>query len=156
MPINQEQDIIAGKFSAKLIGSLKSIVKNHNKSVPENKTTFNQIKEVYLNAANNYCYAGYSRGEWALARVNMFLRILSGDKPESMTGYEEKNMAGLTFATKVIQPIEELDISINWVPSQQDFTKAKKEINQNELYFNFASTDELYLEDYKPIELKIY
>jgi hypothetical protein len=151
-----EMDLEAEEFSARLIGVLKGIVRVHNKEQKEKKVNSSQLKQVYLNAADNYTYAGYSRGEWALARVNMFLRVLSGGKPDIVTHNKRELIGGVHFIAKTIEVKEELDISTSWTPSQEDFTKAKNDIKENELFFNFKSSDELYLENYKQIELKTY
>ncbi len=157
MPENKDRDIDAGKFSASLIGVLKGVAREHNKTQKENKVTFSELKQVYVNAASsNQIYTGYSKCEWALARVNMFLRVKSGENPYVLKANQEEVIGGIVFAAKVIEPKEEIDVSVNWIPSQEDFTKAKVYIKENELYFNFENTDELYLEDYKQIQLKNY
>jgi hypothetical protein len=59
------------------------------------------------------------------------------------------------FETKEIKQ-DEFDISFNWVPSTLDFTIAQKEMNEEDLDFHFSSSEDLYLEDYKPLEIKTY
>ena len=156
MPENKDRDTEAVKFSANVIGLLKSMVRTHNKNQKQSKVNFAQLKQVYLNSACSYSYAGYSKGEWALAKVNMFLRIMSGDKPYVETENKQESIGGVIFATKTIEIKEELDISASWIPSQEDFTKAKEDIKENKLYFNFENVEELYLEDYEPIKFKNY
>tara|TARA_Y100001973_G_scaffold73715_1_gene107566 strand:- start:6200 stop:6667 length:468 start_codon:yes stop_codon:yes gene_type:complete len=155
MPEQKDNDDLAIRFSSDLIGALKGMVRVHNKKSPNNKVNFNSLKKVYINAASDYDYAGYSRGHWALARVNMFLRVANGEMPQAVERTENNNIGGLIFETKIIAE-EEHDISMNWVPSQKDFTEAKKQIENNNLLYDFASVKDLYLEDYQPIELKVY
>ncbi len=156
MPEQISNDELAVTFSSNLIGTLRSIVRSHNKDNPDYKVNFNQLKEVYINAADNYNYAGYSRGHWALARVNMFLRVSCGEIPEYIKSKETKELGGLKFEAKIIASKEEHDISRNWIPSQEDFTKSLNQIKNNKLTYDFASVKELYLEDYQPIQLKAY
>ena len=157
MPETEDNDILAAKFSSNLIGVLRSKVRSHNKISPKDrKVTLSQLKQVYLNSAQYYNYAGYSMSEWCLARVNTFLESLLGNPPKIIKGYEEEVLGGLTFKSRIIEDNQELDCSKDWVPSQDDFTKAKEEIKNNKLFYNFSDISELYLEDYEPCELKLY
>jgi hypothetical protein len=154
MPKNEDKDFLAADFSAKLVSLLKSIVRAHNKE--GDRVSLSQLKDVYINAAETYNYSGYSRGEWALARVYTFLDFLSGRNPQILKDYERKKLGGLTFETKIIETNDEFDVSENWVPSQENFTKAKADIKEKELFYDFVKAEELYLEDYKPCDIKIY
>lgn len=146
---------LAIKFSARLVDLLGSKMRSHNKKNQKDKVSLSQLKSVYKNAARNYNYAGYSRGEWALARVNLFLRVMEGEKPEIIKGYEQASLGGLVFESKLIKK-EEHDVSLNWVPSQEDFTTAKIEIKESRLDYHFNSIAELYLDDYEKIEFNIH
>ena len=143
-----EDENSAIKFSARLVELLGIKMRGHNKAHSQNKVSLSQLKSVYSNAAKNYNYAGYSRGEWALARVNLFLRVTKGERADIISSYEHTSLGGLVFETKIIAENEH-DISLGWVPSQVDFTIAKKEIEGHKLNYNFSSVGELYLEDYK-------
>tara|TARA_Y100000004_G_scaffold189560_1_gene245354 strand:+ start:444 stop:917 length:474 start_codon:yes stop_codon:yes gene_type:complete len=157
MPETEDSDILAAKFSSKLIGVLKAKVRSHNKNCPpDKKVSLSQLKQVYSNSAQYYDYAGYSRSEWCLARVNTFLQSLLGNAPSIMKGREEETLGGLKFKSKIIEANAELDCSRDWIPSQQDFTQAKQEIKDNELFYNFSDVSELYLEDYKPCSVRTY
>ena len=68
------------EFSKKVIEALKNKVKEHN-SKNKKKVTLNQLKKVYRRGAGAFSSShrpGKSRGQWAMARVNMFLRMVSG------------------------------------------------------------------------------
>ena len=145
---NNPSDDLAISFSSNLVGVLKKKVRLHNKDYPESKVSYKQLKEVFVNASNNYCYAGYTRGQWALARVNTFLRIVHGDKPEIIKDCEYSSLGGLVFESKVIE-VAEYDVSEKWVPSQEDFSSAKEEMEKEKLNYNFTDIDQLYLDDYK-------
>ena len=148
---NEEHAI---KFSGRLVELLGSKMRAHNKENPQSKVTLSQLKAVYRNAAKGYNYAGYSRGEWALARVNLFLRVTKGERPNTIKDYEYTSLGGLTFEAKVIST-EEHDVSAKWVPSRGDFTIAKNEIKENKLDYHFTSVSELYLDDYTRVSFDI-
>jgi len=69
-------------FSAKVINALKEKVKNHN-AKHSKKVTLGQLKKVYrrgLGAFSSSHRPGKSRAQWAMARVNTFLRMQGGGK----------------------------------------------------------------------------
>jgi hypothetical protein len=69
-------------FSDKVINSLKEKVKTHN-SKHSKKVTLGQLKKVYRRGAGAFSSShrpGMSRGGWAMARVNMFLKMKRGGK----------------------------------------------------------------------------
>tara|TARA_Y100000592_G_scaffold93984_1_gene158061 strand:- start:5986 stop:7221 length:1236 start_codon:yes stop_codon:yes gene_type:complete len=69
-------------FSEKVINSLKKKVKDHN-SKSKKKVTLSQLKKVYRRGAGAFSQShrpGMSRGGWAMARVNMFLKMKRGGK----------------------------------------------------------------------------
>ena len=69
-------------FSEKVINALKEKVKNHNAKYSK-KVTLGQLKKVYrrgLGAFSSSHRPGKSRAQWAMARVNTFLRMQSGGK----------------------------------------------------------------------------
>ena len=69
-------------FSEKVINSLKNKVKEHN-SKSKKKVTLSQLKKVYRRGAGAFSQShrpGMTRGGWAMARVNMFLKMKRGGK----------------------------------------------------------------------------
>ena len=69
-------------FSEKVTKSLKEKVKNHN-AKSKKKVTLSQLKKVYRRGAGAFSSShrpGMSRGGWAMARVNMFLKMKRGGK----------------------------------------------------------------------------
>ena len=70
-------------FSEKVIEALKNKVKKHNEKYPSKKVTLSQLKKVYRRGAGAFSAShrpGMTRGGWAMARVNMFLKMRSGKK----------------------------------------------------------------------------
>ena len=69
-------------FSEKVTNALKKKVEEHNKKNSK-KVTLSQLKKVYRRGAGAFSSSsrpGMSRGQWAMARVNTFLRMISGGK----------------------------------------------------------------------------
>ena len=69
-------------FSEKVTNALKKKVEDHNKKNSK-KVTLSQLKKVYRRGAGAFSSSsrpGMSRGQWAMARVNTFLRMISGGK----------------------------------------------------------------------------
>ena len=69
-------------FSEKVVTSLKNKVKEHNDKNSK-KVTLGQLKKIYRRGAGAFSSShrpGKSRGQWAMARVNMFLKMVRGGK----------------------------------------------------------------------------
>ena len=66
----------------KVVASLENKVKEHNEKHPE-KVTLEQLKKVYRRgsgASSSGHRPGKRRGQWAMARVNIFLKMVHGGK----------------------------------------------------------------------------
>ncbi len=127
---------IAIELSNKIIKALDEKVKEHNGENPDQKVTLSQLKKVYRRGAKS---RGEEKGLWAMARVNMFLRMKTGE-----------NIA-LANKDKPVRIDTYIDISASWSPSENDFLSAKEEIEKYGLS-NFNSVDDLYLEDYTKMD----
>ena len=69
-------------FSEKVLTSLKNKVKEHN-AKHSKKVTLGQLKKVYRRGAGAFSQShrpNMNRGGWAMARVNMFLKMKRGGK----------------------------------------------------------------------------
>ena len=69
-------------FSDKVVTSLKNKVKDHNEKSSK-KVSLSQLKKVYRRGSGAFSSShrpGKSRGQWAMARVNTFLKMVSGGK----------------------------------------------------------------------------
>ena len=69
-------------FSDKVVTSLKNKVKEHNEKYSK-KVSLSQLKKVYRRGSGAFSSShrpGKSRGQWAMARVNMFLKMVRGGK----------------------------------------------------------------------------
>lgn len=81
-------------FDAKTEKSLKNKVEEHNKTAKAGrKATLAMLKAVYRRGAGAYSTShrpGKTRGQWAMARVNAFLKLLRSGKP-SNSAYTQDN-----------------------------------------------------------------
>ena len=49
--------------------------------------------------------------------------------------------------------LENLDLTRNFLPSSEDFSRAKDKIKKYDLNYDFQDVDELYIENYKNISI---
>jgi len=81
-------------FDAKTETGLKNKVADHNKSASQGrKATLSMLKAVYRRGAGAYSTShrpGQTRGSWAMARVNAYLKLLRSGKP-SKAAYTQDN-----------------------------------------------------------------
>ena len=83
-------------FSEKVTNALKEKVKNHN-AKHSKKVTLGQLKKVYrrgLGAFSASHRPGKSRAQWAMARVNTFLRMQGGGKVKDAYRRADQDIAG--------------------------------------------------------------
>lgn len=67
-------------FSEQVTSALQAKVKEHNEKY-DKKATLGQLKKIYRRGAGAFSSShrvGKTRGQWAMARVNMFLKMLRG------------------------------------------------------------------------------
>ncbi len=81
-------------FSAKTEASLRKKMETHNEKAPKGrKTTMGQLKAVYRRGAGAFSSShrpGMGRDQWAMARVNAYLRLLKSGRP-SNPNYKQDN-----------------------------------------------------------------
>lgn len=132
-------------FSNKVIEALKNKVKEHN-AKQSRKVTLSQLKKVYRRGAGAFSTShrpGMMRGQWAMARVNMFLRMMAGGKVKD--SYRKADQDVSKAFVRVI------DISDSWEPEDQDLAQASLDVLEIG-EFDFNSVDELYLDEDEPLE----
>lgn len=75
------------KFSASVEASLKEKVSKHNEKAPAGrKASLGMLKAVYRRGAGAFSVShrpGMTRNQWAMGRVNAFLRLLKSGKPSN-------------------------------------------------------------------------
>jgi hypothetical protein len=135
-----EKSSDAISFSKKVIEALKNKVREHN-SKHSRKVSLSQLKKVYRRGAGAFSSShrpGKTRGQWAMARVNMFLRMMSGGKVKDAYRKADQDVAKSSLDT--------IDISNLWEPGEEDLAQASLDI-QEIGDFEFDSVDELYLDE---------
>jgi len=129
-------------FSKKVIEALKNKAKEHN-SKNKKKVTLGQLKKVYRRGAGAFSSShrpGKTRGQWAMARVNMFLKMVSG-KPVKDAYRKADSDISKAYSNNYI-------VEASLEPNDEDFNQADEDIKNYSLDdFDFASVDELYLDD---------
>lgn len=114
-------------FSIKVVDALSFKCKNSLKRV-----SLSQLKKVYAEGALNKQGEDKTTGEWAMAYVNMFLRLVNSKKRKS----KDKFFSDVD--------IESPDDNL---PSEQDFSQASLDILKYQLNYNFKNIEELYLDE---------
>lgn len=81
-------------FSAKTEAALRNKVKEHNEKAPNGRrATMAQLKAVYRRGAGAFSSShrpGKTRDQWAMARVNAYLRLLRSGRPAN-PNYKQDN-----------------------------------------------------------------
>jgi len=81
-------------FDAKTETTLKNKVVEHNETAPKGrKASLSMLKAVYRRGAGAFSVShrpGMTRNQWAMGRVNAFLRLLKSGKPSS-AAYKQDN-----------------------------------------------------------------
>ena len=127
-------------FSTKVIEMLKNKVKDHN-SKHSRKVNLTQLKKVYRRGAGAFSSShrpGMTRGGWAEARVNMFLRMMAGKSVKDSYRKADSDVARSSAS---------IDISDSWELEDIDFAQAEIDIKEYDLNYNFEDVEELYLDE---------
>jgi hypothetical protein len=142
IPHREESDAI--DFSIKIVDILAGKAKEFN-SNNKRRITTRQLKKVFCSGIDDHDpnESNHSNTEWAIARVNMYLRIVSG---------ELKKLSENLDNAQQVSYNKFVEITANWTPSREDFSAAKDVVKKHNLHFAFKNTEELYL-NYQPINL---
>ena len=108
-------------FSEKVTTALKNKVKKHNEK-HSRKVTLGMLKKVYRRGAGALSTShrpGQNRGSWAMARVNMFLKMMRGGKVKDSYRKADQDVARASEEELFNLP----DVFNQWSPG--DFSEAK-------------------------------
>jgi len=151
---NKEEEAVI-EFSARLAEAFREKVKKHNSSCP-NKVNVSQVTKVYKQGVatfNSKANLELDINSWSMARVNMFLRMKTGEVTNNKSNTEavKDEMSSLVFETPSIKRVNTfLDLTKDWNPADKDFELAKADVEKNKLNYNFKSVEEIYLVDESP------
>jgi len=144
----------SNSFSDRVLEFLKQKVEAHN-ARHERKVTVSQLQKVYRRGAESFAThgkPGKTRGQWAVARVNMFLKMLSGARVKDDYRKADNDIAHAgviiddgvrneNFLTEEDLIAAKLDVHKNQLQDDPKFT--------NEMWSTiFIETDELGFEEY--------
>lgn len=131
-------------FSIKIADLLAEKAKEFN-SNNKRRITVHQLKGVFCSGIDDHApsESDCSNTEWAIARVNMYLRMVSGELQKLSENLDN---------TQRVSYNKFVEITANWIPSEEDFSAAKRAVKKRNLHFMFDSVEELYL-NYQPINL---
>ena len=134
----------------KVVASLKNKAKEHNEKHPE-KVTLEQLKKVYRRgaaASSSGHRPGKSMGQWAMARVNMFLRMKGGSETEDSYKKTDQDPVSIDFSDlKFEEEIKATNSSIfdltdQLNPSSEDMDQSKIDADLYKLDYDFQNIDE--------------
>lgn len=129
-------------FSDRVLESLKMKVKEHN-SKSSKKVTLSQLKKIYRRGAGAFSSShrpGKSRGQWAMARVNMFLKMVRGGKVKDSYRKADQDVAKASAAVMIDDGIrDEMNLF-----TEEDFIAAKLDIHNYQLQEDPEFTDEMW------------
>lgn len=134
-----DKDIVSGAitFSERITKALKNKVSEHNKKYSK-KVSLTQLKKVYRRGAGAFSSShrpGKSRDQWAMARVNMFLKMMRGGKVKDAYKKADQDIAKSSVDFyKNIDKIGDQMIDMQRVGASVEFTKV--ELYNAEEYLN--------------------
>lgn len=112
-------------FSDKIVEALKNKVKEHNAKY-DKKVTLNQLKKVYRRGAGAFSSThrpNKTRGQWAMARVNTFLKMMSGKSVK-----DSYRKADQDIANGSEDYYSESESEIFWQFDELDFALARMDL----------------------------
>ena len=143
-PQQDQQDSI--DISNKIVSALDAKLSEYNDSNPERRLTLSQLKNVYRNGARvicEDCHPGKTNNQWGLARVNMFI---FAEKPIEKIEKEEE-LKEAVLEEECFADFKDLDISLDWIPSDEMFELADEDVQKYDLNFSYDTVDDLYLDN---------
>lgn len=118
-------------FDAKTEASLRKKVEEHNAKSPKGrKATLSMLKAVYRRGAGAYSVShrpGMTRNQWAMGRVNAFLRLLKSGKPARSAYTTDNDLLPASHPRSTKKKASALTASY-LIPEEQDLANALLEV----------------------------
>jgi hypothetical protein len=131
------------KFSSAVEKSLKNKVEQHNEKAGKGRrATVGMLKAVYRRGAGAYSVShrpGMTRNQWAMGRVNAFLKLLKSGKP-SNSAYKTDNDLLPSGHPRSTKKSNSIAASAGLVPEESDLAEALIEIADRYGRFNEDAT----------------
>lgn len=133
------------KFSEAVETSLKNKVDEHNAKAPkERKTSLATLKAVYRRGAGAYSTShrpSKARNQWAMARVNAFLKLLKSGKPENSAYVSDNDLLPASHPKSTKKAASALAAAGGiLVPEERELAEALVEIAERYGKFNHDGT----------------
>lgn len=120
-------------FTPAIESSLQKKVKEHNEKAPKGrKTSVSTLKAVYRRGAGAYSVShrpGMTRNQWAMGRVNAFLRLLKSGKPKN-SAYKADNDLLPAAHPKSSKKNSSAITAAGLIPEEKDLAEALIAITQ--------------------------
>jgi hypothetical protein len=114
-------------FSKSVENSLKEKASKHNEKAPKGrKTSLGTLKAVYRRGAGAFSTShrpGMNRNQWALARVNAFLKLLKSGKPSNSAYTQDNDLLPAAHPRSSKKSNSAITAS-GLVPEERDFANA--------------------------------
>ncbi len=130
------------KFSQKTEDSLSKKVREHNEKASKGrKATLGMLKAVYRRGAGAFSTShrpGKTRDQWAMARVNAFLKLLKSGRPSNPNYKQDNDLlpAAHPRSSKKSASAAGIIASVGLVPEEHDLAKALLEVVEKHGKFN--------------------
>ncbi len=128
------------KFSQKTEDALRKKVREHNEKAPAGrKATLGMLKAVYRRGSGAFSSShrpGKTRDQWAMARVNAFLRLLSSGRPANPNYKQDNDL----LPRKHPRSSKKVVTAAAIVPEERDLANALVEIANKYGKFNEDET----------------
>ena len=126
------------KFSAATEASLKEKVSKHNEKAPSGrKASLGMLKAVYRRGAGAFSVShrpGMNRNQWAMGRVNAFLKLVKSGRPTNSAYKSDNDLLPSNQARSAKKSASITAAGL--VPEEQDLAQALIEISQKYGKFN--------------------
>lgn len=131
-------------FSEKTENALRNKVKEHNEKAPKGrKATLSMLKAVYRRGSGAFSSShrpGKTRDQWAMARVNAFLRLLKSGKPSNPNYKQDNDLLPSAHPKSSRGKTASAVTATGLVPEERDLAEALVEIADKYGKFNEDST----------------
>jgi hypothetical protein len=120
-------------FDAKTEKAIANKVEEHNKNAPKGRrATLGMLKAVYRRGAGAYSGShrpGMTRNQWAMGRVNAFLRLLKSGKPKNSAYTTDNDLLPASHPRSSKKKASSMTAS-GLIPEEQDLAEALIAITQ--------------------------
>lgn len=120
-------------FTPAIEASLRKKAQEHNEKAPKGrKTSVSTLKAVYRRGAGAYSVShrpGMTRNQWAMGRVNAFLRLLKSGKPKNAAYKADNDLLPAAHPRSTKKNASSL-IASGLIPEEQDLADALIAITQ--------------------------